>query len=244
MITRSAPATTSSTGRPRLPVDSVSETVRRPGAKRAASADQLDTTLVGATTRNGGPSGSVSRARTTSARVCSVLPRPMSSARIPPSWWLQRKLSQRRPSSWYGRSCGLQPGRRRSIGSIAVVPASPRTAAFHCTDWSISAPRAARSSHRLVWKRLIDSSGCGRSTSAWDSAISSRSAVNSGRSRSKYTPVSRTRYSSPRARATNSSSNGTSSPSTVTLTWRSNQSVARGRGVAATRICGSAVVCR
>ena len=100
MTTRSAPATTSPIGRPRLPVDSVRQTVRRPGAKRAASAAQLDTTLVGATTRNGGASGWLAPTWQISASVCSVLPRPMSSARIPPSWWVQRKLSQRKPSSW------------------------------------------------------------------------------------------------------------------------------------------------
>jgi hypothetical protein len=146
----------------------------------------------------------------------------------PPRRWLQRKWSQRRPVELVGRSCA------------AVRPSLDRLDRRWCRPGRVR-PRSTAPTGRsrrpgrqvlpqLVWKRLIDSSGCGRSTSAWDSVISSRSAVNSGRSRSKYTPVSRTRYSSPRARATNSSSNGTSSPSIVTVTCRSNQSVARACG--------------
>ena len=54
VITTSAAATASPIGAPRLDSDSVRQTTRRSGANLAASLDQFDTTLVGATTRNGG----------------------------------------------------------------------------------------------------------------------------------------------------------------------------------------------
>ena len=85
MITRSAAATASPHVAPRLDSDSVRRTTRSSGANLAASVYQLDTTLVGATTRNGGCSGDASRAWQISASAWRVLPRPMSSARIPPS---------------------------------------------------------------------------------------------------------------------------------------------------------------
>ncbi len=71
-----------------------------PGVNRADSAAQFDTTLVGATMRNGGAAGLAWRAWLISAKVCSVLPRPMSSARIPPSWCSHRNASHANPSSW------------------------------------------------------------------------------------------------------------------------------------------------
>ncbi len=43
-----------------------------------------------------------------SASACTVLPRPMSSASTPPRPCRYRKLSQLKPSSWYGRSSALR----------------------------------------------------------------------------------------------------------------------------------------
>ena len=57
-------------------------------------------TLVGATTRNGGPPGSRSRAWDTRDSTWSVLPSPMSSARMPPRSCSHSRVSQRTPSSW------------------------------------------------------------------------------------------------------------------------------------------------
>ena len=58
MITRSAPSATSAIDVPRRACDSVTVRTVRPGVNVAASWAQVDTTLVGATTRNGaGPLG-------------------------------------------------------------------------------------------------------------------------------------------------------------------------------------------
>jgi hypothetical protein len=80
-------------------VVSPSATTRSDGANRAASASQVGSTEVGATTKNGGyaarspsvpvaPSASAASSRSCTARriiarVCIVLPRPMSFARMP-----------------------------------------------------------------------------------------------------------------------------------------------------------------
>ena len=100
VTTAPAPAAISPRDWPRRAVVPAIVTTGRPGANRAASAAQLDTTLVGATIRKGGRPGSASRARQMSARDWSVLPRPMSSARMPPSWCRHRKASQPNPSRW------------------------------------------------------------------------------------------------------------------------------------------------
>ncbi len=70
---------------------------RSPGAKRSASVRQIDMTDVGATTRNGRCSP-VSFAWTMRASICSVLPRPMSSARMPPRRCRHRNASQSNPA--------------------------------------------------------------------------------------------------------------------------------------------------
>ena len=64
---------------------SVTASARSPGPNRWHSLTQLPTTLVGVTTRNGGRVGACSLVAQMSEIACSVLPRPMSSARIPPS---------------------------------------------------------------------------------------------------------------------------------------------------------------
>ena len=85
VTTTSAPAITSASSWPRRRSVSVTVTTRSPGLKRAASAAQFGTTLVGATMRNGAPPGSTSRAWQIRASACTVLPSPMSSASTPPS---------------------------------------------------------------------------------------------------------------------------------------------------------------
>ena len=54
------------------------------GAKRVASARQFGPTLVGQTTRQGRSRRPACFSTRMWARVCTVLPRPMSSARMPP----------------------------------------------------------------------------------------------------------------------------------------------------------------
>lgn len=53
VVTTTSAAATSSIVRPDLASVSVTASTRSPGAKRSASETQFDTTLVGATTRNG-----------------------------------------------------------------------------------------------------------------------------------------------------------------------------------------------
>ncbi len=81
----SADAATSAIGLPRRRPVSVTVTASSPGANRRHSAAQLPTTLVGATTRKGAATRSRSLAWHMRASAWSVLPSPMSSARIPPS---------------------------------------------------------------------------------------------------------------------------------------------------------------
>ena len=47
--------------------------------------------------------------------VCAVLPRPISSARKPPSPWVRRCCSQFRPCCWYGRRLRVKPGGGRHL---------------------------------------------------------------------------------------------------------------------------------
>ena len=72
-------------------------TTRRPGAKRAASAAQLPTTAAGAMT-SAGAVARVVRARW--ASTVGVLPRPMSSARHPPSSAASRNPIHASASAW------------------------------------------------------------------------------------------------------------------------------------------------
>ena len=100
VTTTSALAMTSTRSWPRRRNVSVIVTTRRSGVNRAASAAQLASTLVGATMRNGSIPGRSCFARQIMASVCNVLPRPMSSARMPPSWLRSRKHSHSKPSRW------------------------------------------------------------------------------------------------------------------------------------------------
>ena len=94
----SAPATRSASDVPDRASVLVTATAVSPGVNLPHSATQLVTTLVGATTRN--RRGPCSATRAMSARVCTVLPSPMSSASTPPSWLSHRNDSQFRPSRW------------------------------------------------------------------------------------------------------------------------------------------------
>ena len=100
VTTASAPAMTSARSAPLRASVSVIVTTFRPGANRADSAAQFGTTLVGATMRNGAAAGSACRAWQISASAWSVLPSPMSSARMPPSWCCHKNASHWNPSSW------------------------------------------------------------------------------------------------------------------------------------------------
>jgi hypothetical protein len=225
VTTTSAPAAASARPEPRRARVSVTAATFRSGVKRAASAAQLATTLVGASTRNGPAAGSCSRAWQTSASAWSVLPSPMSSARIPPRRCRKRAASQLKPASWYGRSAARNPsGAGSSARSAAEV--SDRTDSCHAAAWPSTTPIRSRSAHRLAWNRLSRTIPSGASCSARASSISVASCRSSSRSRLKYVPLGRTSHSSPCARATNRLLNGTSSPSTSTETDRSNQSPA------------------
>ena len=95
MTTTWAPATASASGMPDLRAVCVMTVTFSFGVNLAASRSHAATTLVGATTSMGaaGVRLSSSRARSAMVRVCSVLPSPMSSARMPPSRWSQRNDS-------------------------------------------------------------------------------------------------------------------------------------------------------
>ena len=75
---------------------------RAAGAKRAASACQFGSTLVGQPRSGPGGRAGLAPSRARKASACTVLPRPMSSARTPPNPASRRKSSQARP--WPGRA--------------------------------------------------------------------------------------------------------------------------------------------
>ncbi len=93
---------------------------RRDGAKRDASARQLPISDVGITTSVG---PFAARASIT-ASACSVLPRPMSSARQAPRPADASRIAHSKPSSWYGRSCACSvdgsAGTMRRASSSAI----------------------------------------------------------------------------------------------------------------------------
>jgi hypothetical protein len=196
-----------------------------PGAKRADSVAQFDTTLVGATMRNGALSGAVCFAWQINASDCTVLPSPMSSARMPPSWASQRKASQRKPSCWYGRSRAPSVV-GTSVSRSAPADNSPCTCRCHDSAWLCTTPSSASSSHSPAWKRLIRSeSPDDVSCSARASSMSAASERSSGFSNEKYAPPASNRWVSPLFSARKTSANGTFRPSALMVIPRSNQSV-------------------
>ena len=93
-------------------------------------------------------------------------------------------------------------------------------------DWSCTTPSPLSSSHQLVWKgfmRTVPESSSPLSLRA--SSMRSRSFENSGRSRRIQVPLSSTISSSSRVSAAKRSANSTTSPSMLTCTARSNQSL-------------------
>ncbi len=95
-MTRSAPATSVASCSAVLRDAPWCTTTRRPGVNLAASAAQLPTTAGGAITRAGPPPA----VRAMWASIVGVLPRPMSSARQPPSSTESRKPSHASASLW------------------------------------------------------------------------------------------------------------------------------------------------
>ncbi len=141
------------------PAEGCATSARNDGAKRAISAVQLPSSDAGATSRLGpcalspaqpprqccalwappvaGKAGSsrLRRRASRKASTCTVLPRPMSSARQAPRPRRAAKESQRAPTSWYGRS----PVRSSSPGS---APASAS---------GLRRPESAWASHGPAW---------------------------------------------------------------------------------------------
>ena len=88
-----------------------------PGVKCWDSCAQLSTRLVGQTTMAGLPACSAwMRGSASQVSVWSVLPRPISSARMPPRRLASRKRSHETPSFWYGRRM-LRSGSSSATGS-------------------------------------------------------------------------------------------------------------------------------
>ena len=100
-------------------------TTRRSGVKRAASAVQLPTTAGGAITSAGASPLHASRC----ASITGVLPRPMSSARQPPSPAWSRNPSQPSASHWYERSWPTNPSATRTGDDFSSAAAASRSEA-------------------------------------------------------------------------------------------------------------------
>ena len=82
---------------PRRAAVSATQRTRRPGVNVATCSAHTPTTEVGATTRTGPRPTSAARRDAIADRICTVLPRPMSSARTPPSPADRREVSQACP---------------------------------------------------------------------------------------------------------------------------------------------------
>ena len=146
---------------------------RRSGVNRAASRCQLPTSDIGHTSSVGCPPGWPA----TSDSSWMVLPRPMSSARMPPRPSSPRKDSQDSPRCWYGRSSPEKPagvgiGRSRwSTWPDSRSPSQP-SASTPTSGTSSSGPPApcprvpgpSRPSARP--RRSSSRPGCVRGTSA------------------------------------------------------------------------------
>src|SRR5829696_8004618 len=136
-MTTSAPSTVSASATPRLRSVAVTATADRCGAKVSSSPIQVPTTLVGATTSTGPrasgplpPSSPRSCARTRAAMTCKVLPRPMSSARMPPM-----PASQSRDVRGPTRALLVDDAQRDElVPQIRVVGAEPQPAGLGVGD--------------------------------------------------------------------------------------------------------------
>ena len=112
-----------------------------------------------------------------SASVCAVLPRPMSSARTPPSRFAQRNANHRNPASWYGRNGSATPA---GCGRSSTRPSSrPATRRRHSTAGSATSARSSKSAQRLVCERWMRRP-VSHSASVPASSMSSRSGANTG----------------------------------------------------------------
>ena len=181
---------------------------RSEGEKRSSSRCQLVTTLVGATmSAESGRSSCFTASR--SAMVCTVLPRPMSSASTPPDPMSWMNLSHDRPASWYGRSVAL------SDRGFFVTPISSMPPSF----WKSSRAPALTLALPALW-----SSSCTRPACASGSLPPLPAAVRISISRSIIAliwsaskgakdPSERRTYFLPSARQRRSSSLSTPTPS-------------------------------
>ena len=93
------------------------------GAKRAISRAHCCVTLIGLTTSVGPTASPLSRSETSVAIACTVLPSPMSSARIPPTRRSPSSRSQPWPRSWNAEQLVAHPERRRERLEAPVVDA-------------------------------------------------------------------------------------------------------------------------
>lgn len=65
--------------------------------------------------------------------VCTVLPRPISSARMVSVPWAQEKRSQLRPSSWYG--CSVPPVESMYHGCLSNLTVGCRKSRGSDVPW-------------------------------------------------------------------------------------------------------------
>ena len=232
MTTTSAPATTSARSAPRRRSVSVDRRPpRRSGANRAPRPPSSARTLVGATTGTARRPGRAARAWQISASVCSVLPSPMSSARMPPSPCSPEERQPAEPVALVGPQLAraASPAARRRRARRA--PAGPATCSRHARAWRSTTPSAASSSHSPAWNRLIRSGppvavlqrrAPPRSACAAPAAPACRS--------EKYAPSGSSRCDSPAASASEHvRERHRRGPRRVTVTPRSNQSRLAGR---------------
>mmetsp|Transcript_1753 Transcript_1753/g.5261 ORF Transcript_1753/g.5261 Transcript_1753/m.5261 type:complete len:324 (-) Transcript_1753:779-1750(-) len=99
-----------------------------------------------------------SRRWTSKAIACSVLPKPMSSAKTAPRPLRASAASHWNPASWYGRRCS----RRLLGGAMSRTRSSPRATSWKCgasgtsqTSSNCESPSDVRSS----WKKLSRKGG-------------------------------------------------------------------------------------
>ena len=226
---------------------------RSEGTNLRASASQLGTTDEGATTRNGpgepatasapeAGAPAVSCACAISASAWTVLPSPMSSARIPPIRWRHSMASQSSPCCWYGRSSASNAA-GTGTGS-GVSEASSSRACARPVGGARSSASSARSAHSPAWPspiRMSPASPVSPARAAEAASASSRSVRSSpkrSRSTGTSTPSSVTNSDCPLTTARKTAANGTGRPSTVTPTDSPSQSMPDLSSSAATLIRG------
>ena len=218
MISRSVSRICSARGSPARRSGPWWMVTRSVGTKRAASFAQFPTTDSGQTSRvaPGRPAFVIAlrpaRSPASSARICTVFPSPMSSARHAPRPQLSRKASQDKPRRWYARRAPtkLAPVRRARgrASPTSSCPSAPSASTLTTgrPAGPASRPAARRSSSTAV-------SSC--DPSPW-ACSASRAAVISAVWTSTQRPRTRTRGTFAAAMARSSSSVSSSSPTAAT----------------------------